>query len=247
MSNQKKMQRIIEKAGDQKLQKTDMTDIEKMISDCDNEGIHDCSDLKEAYIGFKDWFVRYRNGDKSLEANLKGMIDNNLSEDEAFFILAYTGRCSGWINRNLKDGFPLDSDCKIQFANYLEQALDKMPSSNGGLVFRMDYSGNEKSRLQWFSKHIGMKFQIPYFLSTAKFGYKNSEVVWEIRTLKERSYGKDISDLCNDEEEREVLFKRNSSFEIVSVDRSGKFVNLVEIPANVEIDFLLVGLYYKNI
>jgi hypothetical protein len=60
-----------------KLLLIEMIEIEKMLSDCVNEGIRDCSDLREAYLGFQDWFAMYRNGDISLEVNLKGMIDNN--------------------------------------------------------------------------------------------------------------------------------------------------------------------------
>jgi hypothetical protein len=66
-----------------------MINIKKLLSDCIKEDINDCQDLKEAYIGFQDWFVRYRNGDKSLEPKLKGMIDSNLSEDEAFFYSSF--------------------------------------------------------------------------------------------------------------------------------------------------------------
>ncbi len=224
-----------------------MTNTEKLLSDCLHEDRQNGLELKEAYSEFQKWFVRYRNGDKSLDPNLNGMIEYNLSEDEAFYILAYTGRCSGWINSNLREGLSLDSKCKEKFANHLEMALDKMPPANEEIVYRMDNPCDVNEIMKWFSKHIGKKFQIPYFLSTAKFDYKNSEVVWKIRTLQENSNGKDISDLTNSDGEKEVLFKRNSCFKIISVDRPGKLINLVEIPATINCDFLLAGSYHRNI
>jgi len=224
-----------------------MIDIENILSECDNEKNHHGQILRKTYSSFQNMFDKYRKGDKSLDPNLKGMKDNNLSEDEAFFILAYTSSYSSWINSNLRDGDSLNSNCKKKFAGYLDQVLDRMPSVKGEIVFRMDSPGNDKKLLTWFEKHYGKKFLIPYFLSTAKEDYKNSDVVWEIITLDQNSKGKDISELSNNKFEKEVLFKLNSCFQIDGVDRLNKYIHLVELPSNEKIDFKLVGLYYLNI
>jgi len=62
-----------------------MIDLEKIFSDCDNEKNHHGQVLRKTYSGYQGWFDRYRKGDKRLDPNLKGMIENKLSEDEAFF------------------------------------------------------------------------------------------------------------------------------------------------------------------
>jgi hypothetical protein len=224
-----------------------MIDIEKALTNCDNEKNHHGLILRESYFGYQDWFKRYREGDKSLDPNLKGMIDNKLTEDEAFFILAYTGSCSSWINSRLRDGTSLDSECKKYFADCLDQVLDKIPTANGEIVFRMDLPGNENEILAWFDKHKGRKIRIPYFLSTAKEDYNNTNIVWEILTLKKNSKGKDISNLSNNQFEKEVLFKRNSCFKVDHIDQSKNYVHLVEIPICEKINFDLVGLYHLNI
>ena len=203
--------------------------------------------LKSTYYdGYLPWFESYRRGDSSLDKNLKGMIENGLSEEEAFFILAYTSSYSGWINTALKDGRKLDTECKKQFANALDNALEKI-KSGPETVYRMDWPpGDPEDVLTWFESKIGSSFVIPYFLSTAKEDYENSEVVWQITTLKSGSCARDISNLCQAPSEQEVLFKRASKFKIIKVDRSKRVVFLDEIPTDAAVDFPLIQVYHKN-
>ena len=224
-----------------------MIDIGKVLTECNTEKNHHGQILRDTYLVYQDWFRRYRDGDKNLDPHLKSMIDNKLTDDEAFFILAYTGSYSSWINSKLRDGASLDSECKNKFASCLDHALSKMPSVKEEIVFRMDNPGCEREILSWFDKHKRRKIRIPYFLSTAKEDYKNTNIIWEIQTRRINSKGKDISSLSNNKFEKEVLFMRNSWFRIDAVDISKNYVYLVELPPHEKINFGLVGLYHLNI
>ena len=198
--------------------------------------------------GFKQWFERYKNGDKSLEDNLSGIQKNSLSNDEAFYILAYTGSSSRWLNSDLRNNVVVRNVCKQLYIDNLNNSLDKVAPFNNGIVYHMDSpSAEDVEILDWFESKIGRKFKIPFFLSTSKEDYKNSPIVWEIETLKKESYGKDISNITNNKYEYEVLFRTESCFEIKRVNREKQYIYLKEVEADSNCDFNLTGLYHLNI
>ena len=220
-------------------------DFESLLKLCDEEKDSFRLTIRDSFEkGFKLWFERYRMGDKSLDANLSGMLENRLSEEEAFYILVYTGGLSRWVNSELRNSETPKSQCKQTFVARLNQALDKMKSFNAGIVFRMDYPPGDKAiALKWFETKIGSKFRIPYFLSTAKEDYNNSEVVWQIKSLGDQSLGKDVSRLTNNKYELEVLFKTGSCFEILSVDIARSYIFLQELAQDSHTDFDLTKFY----
>lgn len=224
-------------------------EFESFLKRCDNIKDYHGQNVRETYIkAFADWLESYGQGVKSLEQNLGGMSKNGLSKEEAFMILAYTGSFSSWVNSELRNSQITSCKCKSEFIKRLNESLDKIVSFDNQLVYRMDEPSEDTGVvLNWFNKKIGCFFKIPYFLSTAKEDYKNTEIVWEIRTLLENSLGKDISDITNNEYEHEVLFRTGSCFMIESVDFNKTYINLIEVSSNTQVDFELTRCYCYNI
>jgi hypothetical protein len=219
---------------------------------CEEESDHDkgLSMRKTYHEGYLPWFDSYRSGDKAYEKNLAGMTKNGLTETEAFFILAYTGGSSFWLNRDRRNGDPYSSKCKEEFANQLENALGKMPSFDNAIVYRMEiYTDGVETEalLKWFKRHQSKKFLTPYFFSTSKEDFHNSKLIWLIRTLPIFSKGRDIHNLTNNHTEMEVLFERNAKFAITGIDSKKGMVILDEVPPDSDVDFDLTGVYHKNI
>lgn len=195
--------------------------------------------------GYLPWFERYRSGDTTLDKNLAGMRRNGLTEEEAFFILAYSSSCSRWLNSDLRNGTEL-TGCKAAFASALDQALKKVQSFQG-VVFRMEMPpGDDAQVRRWFSRNTGKKFSTPFFLSTAQEDYGNTSMVWKIKTLSNGSMGKDISDICQAPIELEVLFERNAKFQIVGIEANSNYILLDELSSDESVDFPLIGVYHKN-
>lgn len=227
-----------------KSQKSDR--LESYLGRCKGVKVCGDSDLVRVYKGFQSWFKRLENNDPEIMKHMQGMKDYNVPEFYAFHILAYTARCSKWINSDYRDGVESDCKCKDEFAVNLDTALGYMPSFENGIVYRMDSPGAEENEvLDWYESKIGSVFCSPHFLSTAKFNYNNSSFVWKINTCN-GSNGRDISNLTNAPNEQEVLFKRNSKFKIESVNKEVNVIELSEVIEGLP-DFNLEGLYWKNI
>lgn len=222
--------------------------LEQLTQLCEDIKNHHGLTIVESIEGYKEWFEDFKNGNQTYKPNLQGMTINNLSEEEAFYILHYTASASSWINSELRDGRELTCKCKLSFGNALNNSLEKVKSFNDKIVYRMDNpSSDSETILKWFNQKIGFSFSIPYFLSTAMEDYKNSYVVWKIKTLKNESYAKDISNITQNPVELEVLFKRNSKFIIKNVDFNSKYVTIEEINETSMTDFELTGLYHLNL
>lgn len=224
-------------------------EFESFLKLCDDTKNHHGQVVRDTYYkGFLNWFQKYRNGDQSLDNNLKGMIKNGLDEEEAFMMLAYTGSYSSWVNSDLRNSRMSNCECKREFISRLNMALDKVIAFNNQTVFRMDSPSEDKDKvLNWFDSKVESIFRIPYFLSTAKEDYENTEIVWKIKTLAENSLGKDISDITNNQHELEVLFRTGSCFLIENVDFDKAYITLSEVSNDSQVDFELTGCYCDNI
>lgn len=177
---------------------------------------------------------------------LEGLFEYNLTDEEAFFILTHTGSYSSWINRPLRDGHPFDNVCKEEFANRLDKSLDKLPPYVGENVFRMDSPlGLKEDVCLWFKKNIGSIVNVPYFLSTSKDNWENTEIIWDIQTMGTNSKARDLRLITNNDTEKEVLFKRNSSFMIMSVDEESGIIKLNEVE-NPGMATNLTGFYFSR-
>lgn len=177
---------------------------------------------------------------------LEGLKQYKLSNEEAFFILIHTGSFSSWINQPLRSGFSLDSKCKERYAMELENSLSKLPPHNNELVFRMDSPDGDKEEVfAWFKYNINKVFRVPYFLSTSKDNWGSTDVIWRIKTKNEDSQARDLAYLTNNKSEKEVLFKRNTFFEIKKVHENEGIVDMQETKYyNSAVS--LVGQYYSS-
>jgi len=143
--------------------------------------------------------------------SVKAMYEYNLTKDEALHVLAYTGFSAMWINSALKKNV-LNSNHN-KFVDFLDKALAKLPSTSFYKLFRM-VSGNEFEYA--VSLEVGKEYIIPQYLSTAKEDYNNTDEVWIITTLNEESKGRDIENISNCRDEKEVLFVRGFKFKVVN-------------------------------
>jgi hypothetical protein len=192
------------------------------------------------------YLAKYRRGEVSYPSKYNLIRNGTVSDEEAFFLLYYTGSASSWVNEDLRQTGVQSTKCKELFSKHLEVVMSKLPSFNG-IAYRMDDpSGDKQDVLRWFKRNMGKKIQIPHFLSTAKEDYDNSPIVWQIQTLKAGSRGKDITECANNDVELEVLFSRNSKFLIENIDVDKGYVYLTEISDTVECDIILKGLYHNK-
>ncbi|MBA9078189.1 ADP-ribosyltransferase [Rufibacter quisquiliarum] len=226
-----------------------MIDIEKLFSLNDQLEKNWDDNLRDSFRGFKVWFDSYRNGDVKLDRNLKGMIDHNLTEEEAFLVLTYTAsKTSSWVNHDLRNGNTHKRADKILYSEYLSFVLNKIPPFNNALAFRMETEvSDDEEVLNWFESKMGRTFVLPYFLSTSKEDWGNDQLVWQIQTLPKNSLARDISNLTNNPPEQEILFNKGAKFLIKGVDKEKCYVYLDEIDSQHETSFALTGLYHWNI
>tara|TARA_R110000751_G_scaffold307242_1_gene427846 strand:+ start:3420 stop:4070 length:651 start_codon:yes stop_codon:yes gene_type:complete len=193
-----------------------------------------CSDDKNEYgISLNDAFERWKknreNNVISEYQNIQGLEKKGLEKTEEFSIYQYTASFSNWINSSFRNDQKLDTNCKKEFANLLDNALKKLEGFDNEIVYRMDSPyASQKEVIKWFKAKKGNIIQVPNYLSTAKENYDNSHIIWKIKTLSKNSKGKDISDITNNKYEKEVLFERNSCFVIKEIDEVNNIIHLEE-------------------
>jgi hypothetical protein len=192
---------------------------------------------------FENWSMIERTG-----SDYSGINDNKLSKSEAFPIVWYTTRGFNFINEDLRNNklSNLRND-KNLYSKILQECLNKVSSMNNAIVYRMDtsYANNDEDIKDWFRLNIGKTIKTNHFLSTSKEDWEQDEkITWEIKTLPLNSKGKDISNISDNAEELEVLFKRNTVFRIKNV--SEKYIHLEELSQR-KADILLFGNYWESI
>lgn len=202
----------------------------------------DLKDIKEPY---RKWFYDYKNGDLKLNRKLSGMTEFGLTETEASYILAYTSKHSSGINSKLRDGDKLKDFSKLEYVKYLSETLKKIPSYDDKIVFRMDSPSNIEDVLNWFELNVSKSIELPFFLSTSKKQW-GCNVKWQIKTLKRGSKGKCLFNLSSNPSEEEVLFDIGAKFKIVSIVNND-IICLEEVNPNFSTDYILSGVYYKNL
>lgn len=209
----------------------------QFLDECKDELNHHQQNVKTSFEkGWKPLFDEIRKNKKLQDTHrnrhivLQGLEEYNLSDEDAFFILSYTGSYSSWLNSESRNGRDFDTECKRYFANGLTLALDKLPYYNDEYVFRMDSPlGTKEQIIEWFNAHKKGIICVPYFLSTSKDNYENSEITWHIKTMKNNSKARDLALITNNDTEKEVLFKRDCFFRIVSVDSESGIIEMVEV------------------
>ncbi len=224
----------------------------QFIEQCKSDLNQHQQNVKETFEIWKALFSKFReSGELPHEGNtknirLRGLNEYSLTDEEAFFIVGHTASYSKWINQPLRDGNKFDNSCKEYFANSLGKALDKLPIFNSQKVYRMDSPLGEKNQvMHWFEKNNKKIVQTPYFLSTSKNNWNNTDITWHITTMKTNSNARDLFLITNNATEKEVLFKRNSFFKITKVNCDEGIIEMNEV--NRAASFItLIGFYFEK-
>jgi hypothetical protein len=210
--------------------------------------IKTCNEERKMDRGFTfqetyDAYLPLINGQAANEyQSIAGSIGLNLEADDLFYILSYTGGTSRWINTAIKRAEK--SQCKENYATGLDTALSKLPPYLNQRVYRMELNAGEltsNEQLNMFEGKIGQIFSVPFYWSTSKENFHNSELTFVIATGKAVSQSSDISQLTNNTTEREVLFGRTSKFRIVKVDYNRREIWVDEVSNEIKENFILDG------
>lgn len=227
--------------------RTNLHKLLKVKSCC--KDITDQGDIKlvdTIFKGYTPILRSYKNGKTDYASKHIGIKENNLTDCEALSILSYTGSLSKWINSDLRIGNKVECACKIVFIENLDHSLSQLNPFNNRVVFRMDSPSDTDCVLIWFNENKGIKVNVPYFLSTSKNVFDtHNDVTWEIMTMHRKSLSRDISNISNNKNEEEVVFKANSYFIIEKVNFETKKIYLKETIYS-EASIPLTGLYYLN-
>ena len=174
--------------------------------------------LKEkSYNAFKKKY-------QQLSMNLQFFASNDISSKDMKAIYDYISTKSYDLNEKLRKGFALSKDDKVLMSN-LDKALDKMPAYEGNLQ-RSLYFYSDDAVATFMSTHtIGSKVTYKEYISASRGKTYNPDGQVQI-FIQNAKKGKDISTI--NENEDEVIYKRDSSFVVTNVvEQDGKFYILV--------------------
>jgi hypothetical protein len=149
-----------------------------------------------------------------------------ITKEDCVFLNSYVGNQSLWINQPLRNDKFRDKAHEM-FVNELNRILTNLPSLEiPRTVFRME--DNSYLNIEKIKNNIGKKVKIPQFLSSSKEKWENRKYYWEITLLDKNSNAKDLSFLKPENKESEVLFSRNSAFQITDVIDDCIFLTEIE-------------------
>ncbi|MGW4521284.1 toxin glutamine deamidase domain-containing protein [Amycolatopsis sp. NPDC004378] len=145
-----------------------------------------------------------------------------MSDDGAFAVHAYTRyEMVGPLNRALRLGGPELLDLAPQ-AGALVSGLNELPPHVGTVSRRVDFQG-DPARLQAFLARFepGTHVTEPSFLSSSKVDaeHPRSNFPGEVEMRIQSQTGRDVESMASIGNEREVLFKAGSQFEITGVEK----------------------------
>lgn len=170
---------------------------------------------KEKYgIKSKEW-------NKNIEKDTSSSI---IKDEDLKNIYDYMSFNSYILNEKLRNNMTL-SDAELETINRLEKTLDKLSNYKGNLQRSLYFTREEDIEPFLQDYKIGSNIQYKEFLSTTKGEMHNPEGQVQI-FIQDAEKGKDISAI--NEKEQEVLYKRNSEFEVVNmVKNQGKYYILL--------------------
>lgn len=140
--------------------------------------------------------------------DISGMNQFNLSEDDVLILLAYTGSSSKWLNPELRNGNWVNDKNKVAFVERLDSVLNKINSFSGNVLYHMAAKNDFI---------VDETIKIESYLSTSIEDFENSELKWIISPKTENSNCRDIQNITGNKYEREVLFRRGTSFKVVKI------------------------------
>ncbi|MFN0293458.1 ADP-ribosyltransferase [Pedobacter helvus] len=148
-------------------------------------------------------------------ANLDDVKNGLVNLADADCITNYSGNMSRVVHPNLKNK-TIDQTVLVKdFEQRLHLALECLPSFGQQTVYRMETHHPVISDYQnYFKGKFGQVMSVSFNLSTSKDDWEDEKVVYVINTLTENSRAKDISRLTNFAKEQEVLFLKDTHFQI---------------------------------
>lgn len=157
--------------------------------------------------------------------NLDGMLKYNLDTSEAAIIYMYTNDIHSEINPVLLNNG--DHKDVLMYSSLLNKVLEKMPSFSSREIFRSEHTQN----IDFYKSFIGREFEEKRFLSCHQDNtiWHDEEGLQLIIKTKENSNAKDLSELSFNANEKEVLFKSRSLFNVMKVDSESRIIYLNEV------------------
>lgn len=149
-----------------------------------------------------------------------------MSEKERHALNRYISSESYTLNNMLRYYPNMLTDDQKEMVRYLDDALDKLPKYSGRL--QRDYFFETADDLRNFAKNfkIGEIFSDNAYLSTSKIHYGENQEQLHFEILNSKT-GRDISKY--NENEQEVLFKRDTPFRILRTYYNDKGIPTVDL------------------
>lgn len=159
----------------------------------------------ESNIKYEEWKKKYV--DSSPASNII-----KLSEKEQYALNNYISSNSYLLNDKLRNNDPL-TEAEQKWVKDLDSAIDKMPEYSGKLYRSVSEFGIDNIEEFIQSHVVGEKRSYPAYISSSTKVYDES---FPIQFVIESKHGKDLQAI--NQNEQEVLFKRDSNFYVKKVD-----------------------------
>lgn len=163
---------------------------------------------------------------KKIDSEINDINEIKLTNEEQYALNKYMGFESYTYNEKLRNDIPLEEN-EIKILNDLDIALDKMPKYNGTVTRSVCINSDD---INYFLKNykVGNIVKHKAYTSTTKGEIYNPDA--RVQMMIKSKNGRDISKY--NKEEQEILFKRNSKFNVIKIDTSDEFyvrINLEEV------------------
>lgn len=171
----------------------------------------------------KDQIKEINKEIKKIDNEVKNVDEVKLTDNEQYALNKYMGFESYTYNEKLRNDIPLDEN-ETKILNNLDKALDKMPKYANIVTRSVSISSDD---INYFLKDYKEGYVIQYkaYMSTTKGDIYNPDA--RVQMAIKSKNGRDISKY--NKEEQEILFKRNSKFNVIKVDTSDDFYVRIEL------------------
>ncbi len=167
-----------------------------------------------------NWFIREGiNKYDSLNSGFNLSDLKNLSDDQKRYVVAYMSHSYGVVNKQLRNG-NVSTDVKLMTKG-IDDGLSHIAKYEGEVYrgVRFDSTKDYRSTIEYYKSNIGKTVTDKAYVSTGKekkkvvrkFTSNNNSIVFTISSKN----GRDVSRF--NDEEKEVIFKRNTKFKVLSV------------------------------
>lgn len=225
---EKQQQRLYERSIRKKKREIQMLKEIKADKDYIKKKNNQLRDYRKEYTGFlnktgrtrissNEWVGTLKSKQKQIKPKLNLKSNKELSKEEKYAINKYIGFNSYIYNEKLRNGIKLTVE-EEKILNNLDTALDKMPVYSNKVTRSVSIAPEDMDN---FLKEYKRGEVITYksYTSTTKGKTYNPDASVQIIIYSKN--GRDIS--TYNSEEQEILFKRNSTFTVLSVQKENNF------------------------